>query len=44
MDVGSIVGCILIIGSIVYFGLYFTVKKATKDALEEFYKDKKYNL
>lgn len=40
MDIGSIVGCFLVIGSILYFGLYFTVKEATKDALKEFFKDK----
>lgn len=40
MDIGSIIGCVLLVGSAIYFGLYFTVKKATKDALIEYYKDK----
>ena len=33
MDIEAILGCVLIVESAIYFGLYFTVKKATKDVL-----------
>lgn len=40
MDIGSLIGIILFAGCVIYYCLYYIVKKATKDALKEYFNEK----
>ena len=38
-DIGLLLGIILLAGCVIYYSLYYIVKKATKDALKEYFEE-----